>query len=291
MEACRAQFVWHASCTEVQPNVQDGFTVAFSMGAGKGMAVLAEARLLAVSPGGAGTKQPAWQFATCELHNIMQLVTVEVTGVESPDREGDTCWVEVVACANTTSCALHEIAAAATRIGIARRRIISSWVQLHSPSPARHQSRWGQFCSCCGGRSNPGSFKDRKTESVFNGECPKGFPASLLKVATATDRYEGEGAAEYRLPKPVCTQCNHYESLIFYARNDCTPEAFVLRATPQYVRSGKARCRRLEAAMAVTTEIAPNIYRISIFAQRGNFQFNHFLVKDDEPLLFQLRGR
>ena len=44
--------------------------------------------------------------------------------------------------------------------------------------------------------------------------------------------------------------------------------------------------------MALTTEIAPNIYRISIFAQRGNLQFNHFLVKDDEPLLFHtgLRG-
>jgi flavorubredoxin len=44
--------------------------------------------------------------------------------------------------------------------------------------------------------------------------------------------------------------------------------------------------------MAVTTEIAPNIYRISIFAQWGNFQFNHFLVKDEEPLLFHtgLRG-
>ena len=44
--------------------------------------------------------------------------------------------------------------------------------------------------------------------------------------------------------------------------------------------------------MAVTTEIAPNIYRISIFAQPGNFQFNHCLVKDDEPLLFHtgLRG-
>jgi flavorubredoxin len=46
------------------------------------------------------------------------------------------------------------------------------------------------------------------------------------------------------------------------------------------------------ASMAVTTEIAPNIYRISIFAQRGNVQFNHFLVKDEEPLLFHagLRG-
>jgi ODP family beta-lactamase len=44
--------------------------------------------------------------------------------------------------------------------------------------------------------------------------------------------------------------------------------------------------------MAVTTEIAPDVYRISIFAQWGNFQFNHFLVKDDEPLLFHtgLRG-
>ncbi len=44
--------------------------------------------------------------------------------------------------------------------------------------------------------------------------------------------------------------------------------------------------------MAVTTEIAPDLYRISIFAPQGNFQFNHFLVKDDEPLLFHtgLRG-
>jgi flavorubredoxin len=38
--------------------------------------------------------------------------------------------------------------------------------------------------------------------------------------------------------------------------------------------------------MAVTTEIAPDIYRVSIFAEQANLQFNHFLVKDDEPLLF-----
>ena len=38
--------------------------------------------------------------------------------------------------------------------------------------------------------------------------------------------------------------------------------------------------------MAVTTEIAPDIYRVSIFAKQANLQFNHFLVKDDEPLLF-----
>ena len=31
--------------------------------------------------------------------------------------------------------------------------------------------------------------------------------------------------------------------------------------------------------MATTTEIAPNIYRISIYAQWGDLQFNHFLVK------------
>ena len=38
--------------------------------------------------------------------------------------------------------------------------------------------------------------------------------------------------------------------------------------------------------MAVISEIAPNVYPISIFAQQGNLQFNHFLVKDEEPLLF-----
>jgi len=38
--------------------------------------------------------------------------------------------------------------------------------------------------------------------------------------------------------------------------------------------------------MAKTTEIAPNIYRISIYDQGAGLQFNHFLVKDDEPLLF-----
>ena len=44
--------------------------------------------------------------------------------------------------------------------------------------------------------------------------------------------------------------------------------------------------------MPVISEIARDIFRISIFAQRGNLQFNHFLVKDDEPLLYHtgLRG-
>lgn len=44
--------------------------------------------------------------------------------------------------------------------------------------------------------------------------------------------------------------------------------------------------------MAKITEITPNVYRISIYAQWADLQFNHFLVKDDEPMLFHtgLRG-
>jgi flavorubredoxin len=44
--------------------------------------------------------------------------------------------------------------------------------------------------------------------------------------------------------------------------------------------------------VAVISEVAPDIYRISVFAPWGNLQFNHFLVRDDEPLLFHtgLRG-
>lgn len=38
--------------------------------------------------------------------------------------------------------------------------------------------------------------------------------------------------------------------------------------------------------MIDTLEIAPNVYRISVFVPEINLQFNHFLIKDDEPLLF-----
>jgi flavorubredoxin len=38
--------------------------------------------------------------------------------------------------------------------------------------------------------------------------------------------------------------------------------------------------------MADVTEIAPDVYRISVYAAWANLQFNHFLVKDDAPLLF-----
>ena len=38
--------------------------------------------------------------------------------------------------------------------------------------------------------------------------------------------------------------------------------------------------------MTVITEIAPDMYRISIYVPEANLQFNHFLIKDDEPMLF-----
>ncbi len=44
--------------------------------------------------------------------------------------------------------------------------------------------------------------------------------------------------------------------------------------------------------MADIDEIAPDIFRISIHVPQFDLQFNHFLVKDDEPLLFHtgMRG-
>jgi flavorubredoxin len=38
--------------------------------------------------------------------------------------------------------------------------------------------------------------------------------------------------------------------------------------------------------MTQITEIAPDVYRISTFIPEGNLQFNQFLVRDDQPLLF-----
>lgn len=38
--------------------------------------------------------------------------------------------------------------------------------------------------------------------------------------------------------------------------------------------------------MPAITEIAADTYRISIYVPEFNLQFNHFIVKDDEPLLF-----
>ena len=39
-------------------------------------------------------------------------------------------------------------------------------------------------------------------------------------------------------------------------------------------------------------EIAPDLYRICVYVPAFDLQFNHFLVRDDEPLLFHtgMRG-
>lgn len=44
--------------------------------------------------------------------------------------------------------------------------------------------------------------------------------------------------------------------------------------------------------MTSIDEIAPDLFRVSVFVQQLDMQFNHFLVRDDEPLLFHagLRG-
>lgn len=38
--------------------------------------------------------------------------------------------------------------------------------------------------------------------------------------------------------------------------------------------------------MVSVTEIGPDLYRISLYVEEFDLQFNHFLVKDDEPLLY-----
>jgi len=78
----------------VQPMTHAVFDVAFKVPV-----------RVAVVVGAAGMTQPVWQFAACELHDIMEFVTVEVTGVESPWKGGVTFGV--VACASATSCALR----------------------------------------------------------------------------------------------------------------------------------------------------------------------------------------
>jgi flavorubredoxin len=46
------------------------------------------------------------------------------------------------------------------------------------------------------------------------------------------------------------------------------------------------------AIMVSTTEIAADVFRISVFVPEINLEFSHFLVRDDEPVLFHagLRG-
>ena len=38
--------------------------------------------------------------------------------------------------------------------------------------------------------------------------------------------------------------------------------------------------------MINTLEVAPEVYQISVFVPEIKLQFNHFLIKDDEPMLY-----
>lgn len=38
--------------------------------------------------------------------------------------------------------------------------------------------------------------------------------------------------------------------------------------------------------MASTTEVAPDVFRISVFIPEIDLQFNHFLIRDEQPLLY-----
>lgn len=44
--------------------------------------------------------------------------------------------------------------------------------------------------------------------------------------------------------------------------------------------------------MTTIDEISPDVYRISLFVEQFDLQFNHFLIKDEEPLLYHagMRG-
>ena len=60
----------------MHPDRHAPFAVAFNWGATKFE--------LAGTCRGVGSTQLVWQFADCELQDIVQFATVDVTGVESP---------------------------------------------------------------------------------------------------------------------------------------------------------------------------------------------------------------
>src|ERR1700761_5549148 len=72
-----AQPCWQVSCVDVQAEMQatpaDAFRFAGAFAAGLGSATA-----------GTGTTHVVLQFDAWELHDIMQLVVVDVSGVESP---------------------------------------------------------------------------------------------------------------------------------------------------------------------------------------------------------------
>ncbi len=48
----------------------------------------------------------------------------------------------------------------------------------------------------------------------------------------------------------------------------------------------RAKFANNDIAMATITEIAPDVYRVCLLNKERGLQFNHFIVKDEEPLLY-----
>lgn len=55
---------------------------------------------------------------------------------------------------------------------------------------------------------------------------------------------------------------------------------------PCWRNPASARLAAAEAVVAQIDEIAPDVFRISFYAEPAGLEFNQFLVRDDEPLLY-----
>src|SRR6187549_344583 len=62
------------------------------------------------------------------------------------------------------------------------------------------------------------------------------------------------------------------------------PPRFVRMAVLSQPKLLLARSERI--SMTQIDEIAPDVFRLSLYVPTIDMQFNHFLVRDDEPLLF-----
>jgi len=70
----------------------------------------------------------------------------------------------------------------------------------------------------------------------------------------------------------------HFFILNKYRSGGCVRYRTANRNASQLVQEGEP--------VVTTTEIAPEIYRLALFVPEINLEFSHFLVRDDEPLLF-----
>jgi len=67
--------------------------------------------------------------------------------------------------------------------------------------------------------------------------------------------------------------------------NQIWSRLFSLNSQSSLHGNKKPKKLKREVVMNIS-EIAPDVYRFSIFVPEINLQFNQFLFKDDEPLLF-----